>query len=268
MPEGKELAEIFNRTSLRSGAVVSFLSKAGLRPQVLGRDNATDGLLMKDLPDIAVMQGAAICLQSPPVVIVRRTLSKAGHQYFTFLTKQATKKLIAYLNDRIARGETLTQESPVIAPDKIHNYGRGKNLGKKFLQSSRISHIVRQEAFRPRFTWRPYVLRAYFDTQLLIAESKGKVAHDFRVFWMGHKGSIEATYTTNKGRLPESLLKEMQDAFSRCEEFLDLEIKEDDPEIKQKEQIRAAIENASSDKVQEILRILSSAKPMPEGGNK
>lgn len=69
---------------------------------------------------------------------------------------------------------------------------------KRFLSSKQISHRVRL-TFRPRFGWRPYVLRAYFDTQLLVAESQGKIAHDFRVFFMGHKGSIEARYTTNKG---------------------------------------------------------------------
>ena len=67
------------------------------------------------------------------------------------------------------------------------------------------------------------MLRAYFDTQLLIAESRGKIAHDFRVFFMGHKGSMEAKYTTNKGILPQTLIDEMRDAFSRSEGFLDLE---------------------------------------------
>jgi len=70
---------------------------------------------------------------------------------------------------------------------------------------------------------RPYVFRSYFDTQLLIAESRGKIAHDFRAFFMGHKGSIEAKYTTNKGVLPEALINEMREAFKRSEEFLDLE---------------------------------------------
>ena len=64
------------------------------------------------------------------------------------------------------------------------------------------------------------MLRAYFDTQLLLAESKGRVAHGYRVFWMGHKGSMEARYTTNKGRLPESLTEDMRQAYKRCEPFL------------------------------------------------
>ena len=67
-------------------------------------------------------------------------------------------------------------------------------------------------------------MRAYFDTQLLMAESRGKIAHDFRVFFMGHKGSMEAKYTTNKGMLPVAMIEEMKQAFRRSEEFLDLEI--------------------------------------------
>ena len=102
-------------------------------------------------------------------------------------------------------------------------------------------------------------MRAYFDTQLLIAESKGKIAHDFRVFFMGHKGSIEAKYTTNKGILPEVLLNEMCEAYKRSEEFLDLEVKEEDPLLTQKEQIQTAIAKATPEelgRMQEMLKVL------------
>jgi hypothetical protein len=58
---------------------------------------------------------------------------------------------------------------------------------------------------------------------------------------MGHKVSIEAKYTTNKGVLPEALINEMREAFKRSEEFLDLEGLSEDPIIKQKEQIQAAV---------------------------
>lgn len=60
----------------------------------------------------------------------------------------------------------------------------------------------------------------------------------------------------------------MREAFRRCEEFLDLEVREDDPLVKQKGQLHTEIENAPPDKVQEILRILGSANPASEGGNK
>jgi len=34
---------------------------------------------------------------------------------------------------------------------------------------------------------RPYVLRAYFDTNMIIAESKGKISHPHLQFLRGHK---------------------------------------------------------------------------------
>jgi len=105
-----------------------------------------------------------------------------------------------YLNDRIAYGESLHDGSPVISPDHRHRISRGRNSTKAFLPTSRAIRLVR-ETFRPRFSWRPYVLRAYFDTQLFIVESKSKMAHDFRVFFMWHKGSTKARYATNKGVL-------------------------------------------------------------------
>jgi len=130
-------------------------------------------------------------------------------------------KLVAYLNQRISEDEVLNAESSLISPNTGYRTFRGKNEGKKFLSTARIEQDVR-EAMRPRFKWRPYVLRAFFDTQL-IAESRGKIAHDFRVFFMGHTGSIEAKYTTNKSILPKILTDEMYESFRKCQEFLDYE---------------------------------------------
>ncbi|MDE1764413.1 MAG: site-specific integrase [Thaumarchaeota archaeon] len=258
VPNGTEMAELLDRAPPREGAVISLMAKSGVRPEVLGNHNGTDGLMIKDLPDLEIVNGVARFRQSPAKVIVRRTLSKARHQYFTFLTDGGAKRVLTYLNDRAARGETLTAESAVIAPNRDYKYGRQGRDGNKFLLTVRISNIVR-ETFRPRFTWRPYVLRAYFDTQLLVAESRGKIAHDFRVFFMGHKGSIEAKYTTNKGILSEDLVKEMQEAFKRSEELLDLESLGKNQMQKQKEDLQSVIANATPEVLQEMIKILTSA---------
>jgi len=255
IPNASEITEILNRARLREAVIISFIAKAGLRPEVLGNYNATDGLMITDLPDIAIVQGIATLLRSPPRVMVRRTLSKAKFQYFTLLTSQATKQLLAYMNDRLTKGEALNSESPVIAPDSQHRYGRGRNGEKKFLTTQHILRQVRT-TLRPRFQWRPYVFRRYFDTQLLIAESRGKIAHDFRVFFMGHSGSIEATYTTNKGVLDETLVNEMREAFKRSEELLDLELKEEDPLLRQKETLHTVIEKATPEQMQKMFQLL------------
>jgi hypothetical protein len=256
VPEGSELSELFNRADLRQGAIMALIGKAGLRPEVLGNYDATDGLMIKDLPDIAIVQGLAIFTRTPARIVVRRTLSKARHEYFTFISDLGGKRLLAYLNQRIMDGDALGPESPVITPSKLTTW-RGKNSDKKFVKTLVISRDVRY-AMRPRFKWRPYVLRVYFDTQLLIAESRGKIAHDFRCFYMGHKGSIEAKYTTNKGILPKILLDEMRDAFKRSEEFLDLERATEDPLEKQKEEIRTKLETIRPEELAKVLELFSS----------
>lgn len=223
VPQGEEMIELFRRATLRAGASMALMAKAGLRSEVLGNYNATDGLMVKDLPDLKIKDSLAVFESRPPIVRVRKSLSKARHDYFTFLTDLGAKAILAYLNERIVSGETILPDSPIISPSSEWITYRGTNNGKKFVGTKTILEEIR-ECMRPRFRWRPYVLRAYFDTQLLIAESRGKIAHDFRVFFMGHKGSMESRYTTNKGILPDALIAEMKNAFLRSEEFLDLEI--------------------------------------------
>ncbi|MEM2159725.1 MAG: hypothetical protein QXN55_02075 [Candidatus Nitrosotenuis sp.] len=259
VPNQSEMTEIFDRATLRTAAMIALISKAGLRPQVLGNHDGSDGLVLADIPDISIQGSIAVCTARPPMITVRKTLSKTRHQYYTFLTENGTRKLLAYLNDRIAKDERLGPESPVIAPSTSYKTYRGNNEGKKFLPSQRIAHEIRS-AFRPRFDWRPYVLRAFFDTQLLMAEARGRIAHDFRVFFMGHKGSIEAKYTTNKGVLPVELVEEMKKAFRRCEEFLDLEIRSEPKETPQQQSESKNLQDgqptqvvASIDQVEEMI---------------
>src|SRR5438309_6303583 len=263
VPEGQELAELFSRANLRAGAVMSLIGKAGLRPEVLANHNATDGLMIKDLPDLVIKENLATFTSKPPRIVVRKTLSKTRNEYFTFLTDFGAKRLLAYLNERLVSGELLLPESPVIAPFTRYGRHRGENIGKRFVETLTIRREI-QKTMRPRFLWRPYVLRAFFDTQLLIAESRGKIAHDFRVFFMGHKGSMEAKYTTNKGILPYSLISEMKDAFNRSEEFLDLEKGEIPPLEKQNEITKEKFGNLTQEEIellQKLLQKIGDKKP-------
>lgn len=85
------------------------------------------------------------------------------------------------------------------------------------------------------------------------------MAHDFRVFFMGHKDSMEARYTTNKGMLPEVLLREMRESFARSEEFLDLETAKSDPVQDQKQELQDIIHNAAPEELGLMLEVLRSA---------
>ncbi|WP_179365099.1 site-specific integrase [Nitrosarchaeum sp. AC2] len=254
VPNAEEMSEIDCKSNLRTSVMISLMAKSGLRPEVIGNHDGTEGLRIKDLPDIVIHQGTVKCIDTPNRIIVRRELSKTRHQYFTFSTSLATKKIIAYLNDRLECGESLNGDSPVVAPDYIYKTNRGKNNNKPFLPTRQISREIRN-TLRPKFKWRPYNLRCYFDTQLLISESRGKIAGDFRSFFMGHKATIEQRYTTNKGILPEIMMKEMRDAFSRSEELLDLELQKENPVLKQKEALKDTIQNATPEELGQVLEV-------------
>jgi hypothetical protein len=68
---------------------------------------------------------------------------------------------------------------------------------------------------RPTYSYRPYVLRSYFSTRLLVAVSDGVLDNNYRVYWMGHKGQMSARYSSNKAMLPDDLIENMREAYSR-----------------------------------------------------
>ena len=218
VPTQDELRRIFLAASPRERVAAALLAHAGLRIESLGNYRGNDGLRLGDLPDVVVKGKTLTFRKVPPQIVVRPELSKSDRRYFTFLGPEAAGYLKAYLEGRLRDGEKLTDDSDVIAPTWSK---------KAFLTSINVGDAIRKAIRAAGFRWRPYVLRAYFDTQLLLAESRGKMTHSYRQFHMGHVGDIEGRYTTNKGRLPPDLIEDMRDAYRRSAPFLETSKAED-----------------------------------------
>ncbi|RLG97218.1 site-specific integrase [Candidatus Bathyarchaeota archaeon] len=210
-PTPEELRRIFLSGDKKARTACVLMAHSGLRPVTLGNYRGTDGLRVRDFPEMRIEEDTVEFERIPTMVVVRPELSKGGHQYFTFLSEEGCEYLKDYLEERMRKGEKLTADSPIIRP---------KVAKKPFIRSVNIGDMIREAIRRAGFGWRPYVLRAYFDTQLMLAESKGLVLRDYRQFWMGHKGDIENRYTTNKYRLPESVIEDMREAYKRSQEYL------------------------------------------------
>jgi hypothetical protein len=84
----------------------------------------------------------------------------------------------------------------------------------------RVNRDVKEAIVKAGFDWRPYVLRAYCDTNMIIAESKGVISHPYIQFIMEHRGDIEARYSKNKHRLPPDMIRDIREACKRCEDYL------------------------------------------------
>jgi hypothetical protein len=214
IPSKEELSRIFRASNPRVRAAEVLMAFADLRPQTIGNHDGSDGLILKDLPELRIERKEAIFERVPTMIVVRSPLSKAGHKYFTFLAGEGCTYLKEYLQERLGTGETLMPESPVIGHERPRASTRG------FLLTRKISHLIRMSMRKAGAYKRPYVLRAYAETQLIIAESNGKISHPYLQFIAGHKGDIEARYSTNKGMLPPDMIEDMRKCYKACEPIL------------------------------------------------
>ena len=89
-----------------------------------------------------------------------------------------------------------------------------------FLRTTNLGKDIRRAMRRAGLPWRPYIFRSYFDTQQMLAESKGMISHPYAQLFMGHGGDIESIYTVRKGELPQELLEDMRSAYGRVSELL------------------------------------------------
>src|SRR3989449_8425626 len=109
-------------------------------------------------------------------------------------------------------GEKLKPDSPIITPSLFQRKLMGNHI-----RTTNIGDLMRHPLRSAGFDWRPYVLRRYFDTRLMLAEADGLIIRDYRQFWMGHSGDIEHTYTVNKG-LSKDVVEKMRGSYAKAAE--------------------------------------------------
>ena len=214
VPSKDELSRIIRMASPRGRVSVASTAFSGLRPESLGDYLGTDGIRLGDFTEAKISDSGVEFGKAPAILRVRAGLSKARHPYFTFVGEEAITYIQEHLQERAKSGEKLAPQSPLLAFDPR---GVRKN---QFLRTNLVTRDIKEAILKAGFSWRPYVLRAYCDTGMIIAESKGLISHPYLQFLMGHKGDIEARYSTNKGRLPPSMIEEMRDTYKKCEPLL------------------------------------------------
>ncbi|PMP82654.1 MAG: site-specific integrase, partial [Caldisericum exile] len=218
-PTKEELDKILRNASLRGRAIIGILAFSGIRPESLGNYKGTDGIVLKDIEGLEITDQGINFKIFPAMLKIRATLSKKGNAYFTFLPEQACKYIKDYLDLRIRNGEKLNLESPLIRADPRGSHSKAT----EFISTMFLLRDVKKAIKKSGFSFRPYVMRVYFASAMDIAESKGLISHSWRAFFMGHKGDIEARYSTNK-RLPPDVIEQMREAYKRCQKYLITEL--------------------------------------------
>jgi integrase len=220
-PTSSELAAFFSNAPPQTRCAAALVAQAGLRLEVVGNYDGSDGLRLGDLPELVVRPNASdraagqiSFSRTPAMIVIRPELSKAGHQYFTFLAKEGCEYIVQYLTWRMKMGEKLDALSPLVSP------GITKPRKNLFVRSSLVGALIRKRLCSCAIRARPYDLRSSFDTSLMLAESRGLIIRDYRVFFMGHKGDIEHRYTLNRLSLPSDVVRDMRTSFERAQKYL------------------------------------------------
>jgi len=220
IPTESHVQDIRNSATPRGRICVGAMAYGGLRPETLGRLHIKDGLRLGDLPelDFRTLEFET----SPTLVVVRPELSKARHKYCTFFPKVTCGDILSFLEKRTSNGEVLTEKSPVASMNpnlRRGQLGYNSDLENRHIRAKIVSRDIRS-AMRPTYSYRPYVLRRFFSFRLWMAVSDGILDKNYRIFWMGQKGSIAARYSSNKAELPDDLIENMRAAYKRSRKYL------------------------------------------------
>ncbi|MGA2681884.1 MAG: site-specific integrase [Candidatus Bathyarchaeia archaeon] len=210
VPTKEELSKTLRKSSPRGRVSGSMMAFSGLRPESLGDYLGKDGIRLGDFKEAKITPSGIEFEKTPSMVTIRSNLSKGKFQYFTFVPQETATYIKEYMEERVKAGEKINPESPLLQVDE-----RGGKTNS-FLRTALVTRDIREALRGAGFAWRPYVLRCYCDTAFDVAEHKGLISHPWRMFFMGHKGDIEARYSTNKTRLPPEIVEEMREAYRKA----------------------------------------------------
>lgn len=191
-PKKEELKQLLNHASgARDRAAILILTSSGLRIGTLLGLTAGDTDL--NYPDVA-----RIKVENRPGRKFSPTNMTGGQVYFTWITPEAKKALVQYLNERKAAGENVTEESPLIG-DAYH---KGEFIAVEAYE--RVWYRLLKRAGLDTKTGKWYklhlhTLRKYFRSNCVGVDAS------YRELWMGHKG----------GYLDESYFRAEEDKHLR-----------------------------------------------------
>src|SRR5208283_338147 len=202
VPTPEELGRALDLLSLRGRLIALLMSQTGVRPGVIGSYHGEKGLTLGDLPELSV--GREIKFSEVPFVVrVPAGLSKTRVAYTTFGSGQLASILVSSLAERRESGEKLSALSPVVAAGEARGAAKisREARGTRFLTTKAIVSEVREalKSAAPEGTnFRPYSLRGYCSTRLLLAEGSGLISRDLREAILGHDGGAAARYNVGK----------------------------------------------------------------------
>ncbi|MCA1839468.1 MAG: hypothetical protein LC723_03940 [Actinobacteria bacterium] len=206
IPSRDDLRRVLTVASVRARFIIACTAYSALRPRVLSDADQGDGLRFADLPETRIEDGKLVFDAVPTMVKVRKNLSKNKKAYVTFLPREACEYLAAYVGERLQAGEDITPDSVVVAPIKNSKSG--------FIVREQLFKIVREPMRKAGVKGNPYIWKSYCSDKMGLGEHDGFL-RDYRIFMMGHNGSMASDYALRKGELTPETKAAMRQAYEK-----------------------------------------------------
>jgi ribosomal protein S13 len=71
------LRQLYSASPLKVKCIIVLLAGSGIRPEVTGNHDGSDGLRLGDIPELEIEEGRVKFRKTPPMLIVKQELSKA-----------------------------------------------------------------------------------------------------------------------------------------------------------------------------------------------
>jgi hypothetical protein len=211
IPEQHPLRRVLDNCDARTAVCLVIVAEGGQRLRVIGQIDAKNGLRLRDLTDLVITPKGVSFKSVPCQVEVSKELSKNTKAYFFFLGPEACERILAYLRLRLARGEVLTPDSPLVTPS------RGP---PRFMYRTNIATNISNAMQRAGVEGYPYLWRSYYSNRCGMVESKG-FSKELREFFMGHACGIQARYGMRKKGLPGDYIESLRKSFEKALPFLE-----------------------------------------------
>ena len=238
LPPPEELRRLLyaSTTPKRTRVVIAGTAHAGLRFMSYGDYKGTDGIRIKDFPELKIVtdekrrQKEVIFEKKPAWCRIRWNLSKTRKPYESKWSVEACDVLKDYLDDRIRSGEILDLESGIVVTTEedrrrldVPHEKLGVLDASPFLCSGKVAKLVKDAMDAIGLNARPYIWRHFFDSKMMVAQDKGYIIHAYQQFLMGHTGDIEATYTLNK-QLPPDIEEGLSESYRKIQPLLQTKV--------------------------------------------
>jgi hypothetical protein len=210
------LSRVIGSATRRGRVIIALQAFSGIRSNMLGSADGTDGLLLSDFLDSEITPIGLQVDEYPAIFKIRTSLNKRSSQGYACLCAEGLIYINEYLDQRKQKGEVLSHSSPVIRgrdqSSKIHS-------GNQFLPLSHIENEVHRAFMSQSIPWRPSILCSYFEMNLVLARQNNTI-NDHELNSLLNQLTMITKSSIHSGTFSPSDRRRIRRAYNACKPYL------------------------------------------------